>query len=387
MRANRPKAGDSGLSHRRKVLHVTFGLDVGGQEKLLAELARLADRTRFLLRFVSLGSRGVVGDDIERLGWTVTPLELPSGLRPSLFVKLVHIIRRWRPDVVHTHDPRALFYAASAAALTRVSLLINTRHGKDFGATPRQLAIGRRLARLVHGYVCVSDDVMAQCLAEGIARERLITIKNGIDLDRFAFMGPRRDGPIVAVARLSPEKDIANLIRATAVAASLVPGLRVEVAGAGPCLEGLQRLAADLGVEGCIAFLGAVSDVSGVLARARALVLPSRSEGIPLTVLEAMASGLPVVATRVGGLPEVVADRLTGLLVPPADPAALAAAVVQMWNDPIACDGMGRAGRRRAEELFDVRRMVREYEALYDGRVAQPDDCALVCAGGALQRT
>ncbi len=102
-----------------------------------------------------------------------------------------------------------------------------------------------------------------------------------------------------------------------------------------------------------------------LLARARLFVLPSRSEGIPLTALEAMACGLPVVATRVGGLPEVVDDGVTGLLVPPADPAALAEAMVAIWNDPDRGDRMGHAGRLRAEERFDVRRMVAQYEALY----------------------
>jgi glycosyltransferase involved in cell wall biosynthesis len=360
------------------VLHVSFGLNVGGQEKLLVELARRGDRSRFALTFVSLGDRGELAGDLETCGARVIAMGEPSGLKPRLVYRLARLFRRLRPDVLHTHDHRALFYAGPAAWLVRVPLLINTRHGRNCHFTPRQVAVGRHLARLVDRYVCVSDDVKAQCVAEGIARSRLLTIKNGIDVEQFAFTGPCPGGPIVAVARLSSEKDVANLVRAAALAAQRVPALRVEVAGGGPCLDDLKRLAARLNVGDRIAFLGEVRDVRALLCHARFFVLSSRSEGIPLTVLEAMACGLPVVATRVGGLPEVVEEGVTGLLVPPADPAALADAIVRLCNDPFGRERMGRAGGRRAEELFDVRRMVAQYEALYmeaarDDRRFDPD--------------
>ena len=147
--------------------------------------------------------------------------------------------------------------------------------------------------------------------------------------------------------------------------------MRVEVAGRGSCLEDLKGLAADLGVAERVTFLGEVRDIPALLGRARMFVQPSLSEGIPLTVLEAMARGLPVVATRVGGLPEVVVDGETGLLVPAADPPALAQAVLSLWRDPDAAGRMGEAGRKRVERVFDVRRMVADYEALYDVRMTR----------------
>jgi sugar transferase (PEP-CTERM/EpsH1 system associated) len=351
-----------------RVAHVTFGLDVGGQEKLLVEFANRADRVGFDLRFISLGDRGPLADDIEAAGWSVTALGVPHGLRPSLITKLARFFLRWRTDVVHTHDQRALFYAGPAAWLARVPMIVHTRHGRDVHATPRQAAIFRRLSRLVDRFVCVSREVAELSRDQGIADSKLSTIVNGIDISRFRFGAPDPAGAIVTVARLSPEKDLANLIRATALAAERVRDLRVEVAGNGPCAEELQRLASELGVGERIRFLGEIRDVPALLARARMFVLPSRSEGIPLTVLEAMACGLPVIATRVGGLPEVVEDALTGVLVPSADPAALAEAVIEIWNDPGRADRMGRSGRRRAEERFDVRRMVANYEALYRQR-------------------
>ena len=280
-------------------------------------------------------------------------------------MKLGAIFRRWRPDVVHTHDQRALFYAGPAAWVTGVPMVVHTRHGRDVHATPRQAMICRRLSKLVDRFVCVSEEVATLSRQQGIDESRLHTILNGIDISRFGFHGPKASGPVVTVARLSPEKDVANLVRATAMAVERAPALRVEVAGGGPCREELGRLAAGLGVADRIAFLGEVRDVPAVLARARMFVLPSRSEGIPLTVLEAMACGLPVVGSRVGGLPEVVEEGVTGLLVPPADPAALATAMVEIWSDPDRRDRMGNAGRRRADECFDIRRMVAQYEALY----------------------
>jgi len=364
-RSNRLSAGDPDLDRRRRILHVTFGLDVGGQEKLLVEFARRADRGRFDLRFVSLGCRGVLAEDIEGLGWPVTALGLPTGLRPSLIVKLARSFRRWRPDVVHTHDGRSLYHAGPAAWLTRVPMIVHTRHGRDMCARPRDTTIVRHLSKVVDQFACVSGALAELSREQGIADSRLRTILNGIDLGRFPFSGPDPAGCVVTVARLSPEKDVANLVRATALAAGQAPELRVEIAGGGPCLADLNRLVTDLGVGDRIAFLGEVRDVPAVLARARMFVLPSRSEGIPLTVLEAMACGVPVVATRVGGLPEVVDHEVTGLLVPPADPAALAGAMVEIWNDPDRSARMGRAGRRCAEERFDVLRMVAEYERLY----------------------
>jgi glycosyltransferase involved in cell wall biosynthesis len=361
-----------------RIVHVTFGLEIGGQEKLLVEFARHVTRARFDLEFVSIGSRGVLADDIETLGWPVAALGVPTGLRPSLIAKLAWLFRRGRPEVVHTHDQRALFYAGPATWLARVPMVVHTRHGRDIHATPRQTAILRRLSSLVDRFVCVSREVCELSQQQGISGSRVRTILNGIDLGRFGFAGPNSAGPVVTVARLSPEKDVANLIRATAVAANVVPDLRVEVAGDGPCLDDLKRLAAELGIVGRVTFLGEVGDVRALLARARMLVLPSRSEGIPLTVLEAMACGLPVVATRVGGLPEVVEQEVTGLLVPPADPSALSDAIVAIWNDRETGDQMGRAARQRAIQRFDVHRMVAQYEALYDE--AASDDHGL-CAG------
>jgi len=357
--------GDAASCRRLRVVQVTFGLDVGGQEKLLVEIARHSDRSRLALTFVSLGHRGALAGDLEACGAAVLALGQPSGLKLGLIWRLARLFRRVKADVVHSHDQRSLFYAALAARLAHVPRVVHTRHGRDIHATPRQSAMVRHVCRLLDDLVCVSGDVAELSVAQGIAPGRLRTIFNGIDLERFPFSGSSPEGPVVAVARLSPEKDLSNLVRAVAIAAREDPDLRVEVAGDGPCRGELAQLVDELRLQERVSFLGEVRDVQALLARGTIFVLPSRSEGISLTLLEAMACGLPVVATRVGGNPEVVLDGQTGLLVSPGDPAALAQAILCMRRDLERGLRMGRAGRQRVEQHFDIRRMVADYEALY----------------------
>ncbi|HVS37515.1 MAG TPA: glycosyltransferase [Gemmataceae bacterium] len=368
MQYTEPKRG------RLRVAHVTTGLDVGGQEKLLVEFARCADRRRFDLHFVSLAGRGTLAGDLEAWGWPVVALDEPIGFRPSLVVRLARFFRQRRIDVVHTHDERPHIYGAFAARLAGADRLIHTRHhGMAFRLTPRQAGLVRLASRLTDRFVCVSADSARQAIRHGVSPRVVRVLHNGIDLTRFAprpgAMPPpnANGGPVVAVSRLSPEKDIDTLLRATALAVRQEAALRVEIAGDGPCMTDLRRTAAELGLEGCVRFHGQVRDVAPLLATAGLFVLPSRTEGVSLTLLEAMASGLAVVASRVGGNPEVVADGVTGLLVPPHDAAALAAAIIRLRRKGDERRRMGQAGRRRVEQCFEVRCMTAAYERLYFG--------------------
>jgi sugar transferase (PEP-CTERM/EpsH1 system associated) len=349
-----------------RVAHVTLGLDVGGQEKLLLEFARHCDPARFALTFVSLSDRGKLAEALESLGARVIALEEPPGLRPRIIWRLWRLFRRERFDVVHTHDDRPLIYAAPAAWLARVPCRVHTQHhGALPDITPRQRRLVRWAGRLMRPFACVSHDAARYATAEGIPADRLRVVWNGIDLERFPFHGPQPGGPAVTVARLTPVKNIATLLHATRRVVDVLPGFRLEIAGDGLCREELGRLAGELGLTERVRFLGEVRDVPALLGRASMFVLPSRSEGISLTILEAMARGLPVIAAKVGGNPEVVESGRTGLLVPPEDAAALSAAMLRMAGNPEEADLMGRAGRHRVEAHFDVRRMVAQYEAIY----------------------
>jgi glycosyltransferase involved in cell wall biosynthesis len=354
---------------RRRIAHVTLGLDTGGQEKLLVEFARLADRQRFDLTFVSLTTRGRLAADIEAHGWPVLALDEPPGFRPGLVLRLAPLLRRLRADVVHTHDIKPLIYAAPAARLAGVRRVVHMRHFARLAyITPRQTRLANLAAHLTGAYVCVSEDSARVAAAEGVAAKRLRTVWNGIDTARFACTGPRPEGSAVLVARLSAEKDIGTLLRAVVLVVRQRPDFRLDIAGGGPLRDDLERQAAALDLGGRVRFLGEVRDIPALLAGGRLFVLSSLTEGVSLTLLEAMSCGLPVVATRVGGNSEVVADGETGLLVPPADPEALARAMVALHADAARCRAMGLAGRARVERHFDIRRMIAAYEALYTAR-------------------
>jgi glycosyltransferase involved in cell wall biosynthesis len=223
----------------------------------------------------------------------------------------------------------------------------------------------RLAARFAGRVVCVSEDSKQLSEAEGIPRSKLAVIRNGIDTTRFAFRGPFPGGPVVMVGRLVAGKGVDTLLRAVELVVGRYPDFRLEIAGDGEVRPGLEALTAELGLSAFVRFLGTVQDVPGLLARSSSLVLPSLSEGISLTLLEAMARGLPVVATRVGGNPEVVEDGVTGRLVPARDAGALAQALVRVWSGADPGAEMGRAGRARVERLFDIRQMVADYESLY----------------------
>lgn len=360
------------MSRRSTVAHLTQSLDMGGAEKLLVEFARHTDRHRFVTQVVSLTTRGVLADELEAMGCPVTVLDAGQGLRPSLLVRLARWFRQQRVDVVHTHDERPHIYGTVAAKLAGVRRVLHTRHGQRLELSARQRRLINMLARFTTRFVCVSRDSARLAVEQGIATNKVGVIWNGVDTTRFVNGGARGEGPAVIVGRLVPEKNMETLLRAAALVRREDASFRLEIAGDGVCRASLGALTADLGLDDCVTFLGQTRDVAAVLARAQLFVLSSISEGVSLTLLEAMATGLAVVATNVGGNPEVVAAGETGLLVPPQAPEALAAALLRLRREAGERARFGQAGRERVEKHFDVRRMVEQYEQLYGEDTTAP---------------
>ncbi|MFO0904071.1 MAG: glycosyltransferase [Pirellulales bacterium] len=348
-----------------RVAHVAFSLRTGGMERLLVEFARHHDRTATQLSFYCLTDEGRPAEDIRAAGRPVESLHKAAGFRLRTVWQLARRFRRERIDVVHTHNSGAMIYGALASRFAGVSAVVHTRHGQRFGAGRRQTLTFAQMTKLVDRVVSVSRDGACQSLREGIAPSRVQTIWNGIDLSRFAFRGAQPGRPAILVARMVPEKDLPTLLAAVELVVQREPTFQLRLVGDGPALAAARARAARGAWGRHLEFLGERSDVADLLADSSLFVLSSRTEGISLTLLEAMASGLPVVATRVGGNTEVVDDESTGLLVPVAHPALLADAIVRLWRSPSVATDMGAAGRRRVETHFDVKGMIRQYESLY----------------------
>jgi glycosyltransferase involved in cell wall biosynthesis len=335
----------------------------------------------------ALGHEVVIVTD--RAGWMTERAEaagVPVWIetqRPGLDWRWVlHLARRMRResiDVFHSHEFSMNVFGGAAAWLARVPH-VATIHGRHYVTeAPRRIRAYRLLHRLGTPIVAVSDDLRSY-LAEGFSLERnaLKLVHNGIALQEARLTDPSRraqsrqnaraalglpaSGPLlVCVGNLYLVKDHACLLRAL----PRLAGAHVAIAGRGEEEGNLRALATEIGVIERVHLLGLRDDVDAILDAADVFVQPSRSEGLPLAVLEAMGHGLPVVATNVGGIPEAIEDEKSGLLVPPGDPEALAGALAQVLESPESAQSLARLARARAEAEFSIGAMVERYIGLY----------------------
>ncbi len=360
------KADGRSSAVRRRVCHVSMTLQTGGLERLLVDFGRYHDRERYQLRFVALDQLGPPAEDLQSMGLPVQSLEYASRGKVAILDGLRRLFREHQIDIVHTHNTYAHFYSSLAAKLAGVPIVINTQHGRGCGHGWKDRLQFRLANRLTKKIVGVSDDAAALCRKQDPGSAvKILRIWNGIDLNRFPFSGPR-DCPIaISVARLSREKDFPTLLRGTAIALKKVPDLQLKIVGDGVERDSLEKLAHELNISDAVEFLGERADVSALLTQAGFFVSSSKTEGISLTLLEAMAVGLPILTTRVGGNPEIVDDPTTGMIVEPLNPDAIATGIIQMCRRQSEWPAMGRQGRQRVEQYFEITSMIQRYEALY----------------------
>lgn len=348
-----------------RVCHVSMTLLTGGLERLLVEFAR-RHRKNTSVRFVALDALGQPADDIRDSGSSVDTLDFSHSGRLGTIRSLAQLLREEEIEVVHTHNTYPHFFGAVAAKLAGVKVVINTQHGRGCGDHWKDRLLFRIANRFSTRIVGVSEDATRLCRRQDPASSsKICCIWNGIDISRFSFSGPIDQPVAVSVGRLSPEKDFPTLLRAVPAVLRHIPDFRLRIVGDGGERTRLEHLIRELGIQKHVTLAGASHDVPSELRRAGFYVGSSRKEGISLTLLEAMAVGLPIVTTCVGGNPEVVDDGITGRLVPPENPLELARAIIGMCDDQACWNAMGRAARRRVELYFDIRRMIDEYENLY----------------------
>jgi glycosyltransferase involved in cell wall biosynthesis/peptidoglycan/xylan/chitin deacetylase (PgdA/CDA1 family) len=350
------------------VAHLVLTLNTGGLERLVCDLARQRS-SEFQTIVCCLDARGHLADSLEASGIKVHVVSRHGGLDAGLIVRLARWLRRQGVQVLHTHGPDPMFYGGWAAKLAGVAVRVHTQHDTMLADGSWRDRLKFRLAApAFHSVVAVSGRT-EQILAEHAGHHRgLLTIRNGIDIDRFHRRTAAAAGGgmvIGTVARLAPEKGLDRLVHAFGQLRTRHPALRLIIAGDGPERSKLQSLARSLGLESAIEFSGQVDDVERVLDRLDVFALPSLTEGIPLALLEAMAARLPVVATAVGGVPEVIVSGESGVLVPAENPLELQRALHDLIDNPHLRARLGAGAERRVRDLFSLEAMASRYRALY----------------------
>jgi glycosyltransferase involved in cell wall biosynthesis len=354
-----------------KIAHVVLTGDVAGGQVVALQLARAARDAGHDVFFVS-PTHGPFVALARNEGFEVHIVPIRSSLDALALLRLVRLLRAGSVDVLHTHAMIEVNAVARAAGrLARVPVLSHM-HIENFLPSSRLRRTFVRLlddatARLCACIVAVSDDTRRALERQGYPRGRIVVVHNGVELPDDAPDDPGEG--IVEVARLAPVKGQRELIEALA---HLDEGVRLTLVGrdvesGGAYERELRALAADLGVADRVEFAGYRDDALDVMARAAVVALPSWTEGLPMTLLEALARRRAVVATPVGGTPEVVADGETGILVPPRDPAALAKALDALLRDPDRRRQLGDAGRARVAREFALGRTASRVLELYAG--------------------
>jgi len=370
---------------RPLVVHLVYALGVGGLETLLVDcINRMPDYRHAvvcLTRYTSFAER------ISRPDVTLHALGKPPGLGLATHLTFWRLMRRLKPTVLHTYNLAALEYAFTAT-LAGVPVRIHAEHGRDasdpHGLNPKHNFLRRRLSPFVDRTIPVSED-LDRWLADvvRIPRARTLFIKNGVDTDKFSLQGARAadvpwgadDVVIGTVARVQDVKNHRALVDAFARLRAqlqandplLAARIKLAIVGDGPLLPAVREQVASLGLGDAVWLPGARADIAALLHTFAVFALPSLAEGTPVSMLEAMACGLPVVASNVGGIPEVVDDGVQGLLVPVGDVDALTAALARYVQDLLLRARHGQAARARVEERFSMRAMLAAYGALYDG--------------------
>lgn len=370
---------DAFAQPRCRVLFVNDSLHMGGIETMIRDFALGLSAQRFDPFVAVFRGGGGLFDELVARGTPVADLRKRDGLDPGLVRRLRRLIREWRIDVVHSHNYAAWLYTVLATRGLAQVRLVHSEHSR---VEPmwRRRAMERWLARRTHAVIGVSADVTKSLVGDiGISPERAGVIANGIDLSRFrpdaagrtAFRtthGIAQDALLFGiVARLVPVKDHATLVAAFARVHAEAPHARLVIAGDGPCRAELEEQVRVAGLRAAVLFLGEVRQSQEVLRALDVYVLSSVSEGMNLTLLEAMGTALPIVATAVGGNPEVVRDGRTGLLVPASDPEALAAAMLRLAGDARQRGSFAAEARQRAEDRYSQAATLRAYERLYLG--------------------
>lgn len=365
-----------------RIVHVVENLERGGLERMVVDLAVAQRAAGHDTGVLCLFQPGALAEELQGQGIEVRACGKRGGLDLGALRRLRERLRAAPGAVVHTHNANAHYHTVAAAPGLSLARLINTRHGMG-AARPRSRGewLYRRTMSRTDTVAAVCEAARSRFAAQGVRPRRgLLAVPNGIRVENFVAAGAERRAALRSVlelppgarivgtvGRLNPVKDQATLLRAFARLHRDLPDTALVLVGDGALRGRLEAEAAALDIGDAVRFLGDRGDVRQLLQGFDAFALSSLSEGYSMALLEACASGLPIVATDVGGNREIVADDRNGVLVPAADEVALASALAGLLRDPARAEAMGRAGRDWALREASIDTMAARYEALYRG--------------------
>ena len=357
-----------------RIVHIIHDMEVGGAQRQVLNLFRAVDRSRFDMRLVCLGRKGAFGEALEAEGFLVEALGKSARADLPMLGRLAGLLRAWRPDIVHCTIYTANLWGRVAAMLARVPVRIAHEQSTVSLERWHRRWVDNLLSLWTHRVLVVSEDLRRRVIAEEhLVPRRVEVLHNAIDVAaiRDAATQPAPDLPgeagfrVGVVGRIEPRKDHLTLVRAAALVRERVPRATFLLAGDGPDRGVIESEIARLGLQDGFILLGERSDVPRLLHAFDVYALSSVTEGLSLSILEAMAAGLPVVATRVGGNPELLDEGRAGRLAPPGDADALADTLTDMLQNREEARRLGEGARVRAQG-FDIRAIARQLEAIYE---------------------
>jgi len=362
-----------------KIMHIAGSLNYGGAEIFLVSLLKNLNRERFDITACYVSGGGPL--ESELTASNIEVIKLPALTRmnlPLCFYRLFRIVKIYKPDIVHTHlfEPGVL--GRTVARVIGVPVIIAHEHGMTLWKRKPHIMYEKWANRFTDMRVAVSEDIRQNRISrEGTAPEKIITIPNGVDTVYFdpsrwppaasrAELGLGMDIPIVGtVARLTPVKGLHYLLEAVREISWHIPNVALLIVGDGPLRGGLEQRSRKLGIGDRVIFTGYRSDTAKMLATMDIFVLSSIKEGMPISLLEAMAMQRFIVATRVGGIPEVIQDKISGVLVPPSDPHQLAKAIISSLENRERRNSIAVNARKRAVECFSIKTSSKRIGELY----------------------
>lgn len=360
------------------VMNIISSLSVGGREKVVIDMLNGLNDDIFTLSLCCLKKAGPILDYLKNSNMELFFLNKKDGIDFGIIFKLTKILMMQKPDIVHTHNPGAFIYGSIAAKLANIPVIVNTEHGYGNVISLKKKMVEYYLIKHTSKTIAVSDDLKKK-ISDGSewCQDKIITIHNGIDCEKFksykeirkireSFNFKENDIIVGNVARLSEVKDHRTLIDAFSIVCSKFNNSKLVIVGDGELRKELENKASCNELKGRVYFLGERKDINDILSMLDIFVLSSISEGISISLLEAMASGKAIIATNVGGNPEVVIDGKTGILVPSSNPILMANAIERLISDRNFSLQICEAAKKHVNEKFSIKVMVKHIENLYE---------------------